>query len=224
MKLVGYIRVSTEEQGVSGLSLEAQITKLQRYCGVYDHHLGDLYEDVISSGKPLIDRPGWGCVRRALVNGADGVIITKLDRAFRNAREALTTLDELTAAGKHLVIIDEQIDTTSAIGRFFFTITAAFAELERRLISDRTKAALQAKKARGEHLGRHDCIPQSTIERAWFLKQFGWDGATYTDDKPSPPQPSWRSVTKKIREEGLGDYHAGSLYRAVARTKKKEHL
>jgi len=78
----------------------------------------------------------------------------KLDRLFRNATDALQKSAEWDKAKLALHILDmdgSNIDTASAVGKMFFTMTAGFAEMERNLISERTKAALSFKKASRRH-------------------------------------------------------------------------
>ena len=151
-KVYGYIRVSTEAQGDSGLSLEAQEEKIKAYCMIHDLELvGGVSE--VASAKTL-KRPGLqSLLDKARAGQIDGIVILKLDRMFRNTQDALKTAQELDKAGVALHSINENLDTKSAMGRFFFTLMAAIADMERGIISERTITGLEAKKARGERLG-----------------------------------------------------------------------
>ena len=82
------------------------------------------------------------------------ILIHKFDRAFRNVKDALNTLDELKEIGVDFVSITEQVDTTSAMGKFFFVIISGFAELERGLTSERLNLTLDSKFEQGIMVGK----------------------------------------------------------------------
>lgn len=155
MKVLGYVRVSTEEQSREGVSLDMQKSKIRAYCDLDDLELVDILEDAGISAKNITGRPGFqAALDRVFNEEADGVVVWKLDRAFRSTQDALNVAERLNKQGKALVSISEKLDTTSAIGEFFFTLMASLAQMERRLIGERTTAALQAKKAKGERVGQ----------------------------------------------------------------------
>lgn len=79
-------------------------------------------------------------------------MVHSLSRLARSTRDAIGIAEALGAAGADLVSITEKIDTTTGMGRFFFTTIAALAQLERDQISERTKAALAHKRAKGERV------------------------------------------------------------------------
>lgn len=153
MRAVGYVRVSTEKQATIGVSLEAQREKIRLYSDLKDFELINIISDDGLSGKNL-NRPGvqaiLGIARR---KEAGAVIILKLDRMFRDTVDALQTAKELDRLGVSLHSISESLDTKSAMGRFFFTLTASLSELERNLIAERTVMALAHKKAKGQRVG-----------------------------------------------------------------------
>ena len=153
MKAIGYIRVSTEDQAREGVSLENQRAKIQAYAQLKDLELLDIIEDAGLSAKNL-NRPGAREVLRLAKAGAiDAVIVFKLDRMFRSTVDALETTRHFDKWGIAFHSINENLDTKSAMGKFFFTLTAAIAEMERGIVSERTKAALQHKRDNGEKTG-----------------------------------------------------------------------
>ena len=154
-----YIRVSTEEQAVSGLGLEAQMTAIELYCKMKQLEIVEVFRDEgVTSSVPLAKRPeGSELVRRIKAREAGAVITSKLDRMFRSTLEALTTVEGWQKIGFRGYFIDiggMSLDTSSATGRLMFTLMSGIAELERTLISERTSAALQAKIKRGESLAK----------------------------------------------------------------------
>jgi DNA invertase Pin-like site-specific DNA recombinase len=155
MKAIGYIRVSTEDQAAHGISLDAQRAKIEAYALTKDLELVGIIEDAGKSAKDL-RRPGvQEVLKKARRKEIDAVIIVKLDRMFRCTVDALNTAQDFDRRGVALHSIHESLDTQSAMGKFFFTLTAALAEMERGLIGERTRAALARKKERGEKTGGH---------------------------------------------------------------------
>lgn len=150
----GYIRVSTSKQKENGHSLEAQQEKIQAYCTMKGFDVAGLFVDPGQSGsKPLAERPEGGAQLVARLRKGDHVIVTKLDRAFRNAVDCLTTVDEWERKGITLHLLDMggiSIDTKTPAGKMFLTMMAGFAEMERALASERTQAVSNHLKAAGK--------------------------------------------------------------------------
>jgi site-specific DNA recombinase len=158
LNVVGYKRVSTEEQSAGGFSLDVQDAKIRQYCELYDLHLIRVISDPGFSGKTL-DRPGIGQVLEALrqrKGGADGVVIAKLDRLTRSLKDWADLIDEFFSekAGKRLFSVGDSIDTRTAGGRLVLNVLMTVAQWEREIIAERTSEALQAKIARGERCGK----------------------------------------------------------------------
>lgn len=152
-KALAYVRVSTTEQAREGVSLDAQEDRIRAYCRMASLELvGTIREEGISAAKPLMDRPGGQEILRAVASRhARHVVALKLDRLFRDAADALnqTRIWDRTGVALHLVDMGgETLNTATAMGRMFLTMTAGFAELERNLISERTQTALSYKKSR----------------------------------------------------------------------------
>jgi site-specific DNA recombinase len=156
---VGYIRVSTEEQAHEGVSLEAQEDCIRAYCLMTRLELVRVIRDEAVTGATLIaDRKGGAELLAAIgPDAAAHVAAVRLDRLLRDAGDALTQTRTWDRAGVALHLIDmggQVMNTSTAMGHMFLTMVAGFAELERNLIAERTKAALAHKKAKGEAVGR----------------------------------------------------------------------
>ncbi len=153
---IGYTRVSTEEQVKEGVSLDAQEERLRAYATAQNINLVNIIrEEGISGTIPLADRPGGADLLQMVGKGkkVQHVIALKLDRLFRDASDCLVQTKVWDKAGIGLHLLDmggQSINTASAMGRMFLTMSAGFAELERNLIAERTAAALQYKKRRLE--------------------------------------------------------------------------
>ena len=152
---VGYIRVSREEQADSQLSLEAQRRQIEAYCQYKGLNLTHFYsDDAVSGGKPLNERPSGGQMFEKIGNGEiKAIVATKLDRMFRNTLDCLLVEHLVQQKGVTLHLLDLNVDTSTAIGKAFLTIAAAFAELELNRGKERTRDALASLKVRGVALG-----------------------------------------------------------------------
>jgi len=147
----GYIRVSTLDQSRHGVSLEAQEERLRAYCVSAGLELmAIIREDGVSGSIPLADRPQGAMLLNAVKHGVGNVVALKLDRLFRDAEDALRQTRSWDKSGVALHLVDmggQSINTASAMGRMMLTMMAAFAELERNLISERTSQALRHKRS-----------------------------------------------------------------------------
>ena len=148
-KAIGYIRVSTEQQVDEGVSLEAQKAKIVAWCKANDYDLANVYMDAGISGKSMDKRTGLADALKAVKKDMV-LVVYSLSRLARSIQDTLSIADGINKAGADLVSLTERIDTTGAMGKMMFTLMAAFNQLERDVTSERTKAALQHKKAKGE--------------------------------------------------------------------------
>ena len=148
-KAIGYIRVSTEQQADEGVSLAAQRAKITAWCALNDYELVAIYEDVGISGKTVSKRPQLQAALSEMKKGM-ALVVYSLSRLARSTKNCIEIADELKATGSDLVSLTEKIDTSSAMGEFFFTLIAALGQMERKVVGERTKAALAHKKANGE--------------------------------------------------------------------------
>ena len=148
MKLVGYVRVSSESQA-ENTSLVEQRKKIEAYCYAFGHELIQVFEEV-GSGKNTVDRPQFVAALEMVRVEADGIISAKLDRLARNTRDVLALVEDvLQPQNKALVLLDLQVDTSSPTGRMILTVMAAVATLERDVINERTQGGRKAKAANG---------------------------------------------------------------------------
>jgi site-specific DNA recombinase len=153
-RVVGYVRVSTQDQSDSGCSLVLQREKIEGYCKLHELELLHIYEDAGLSAKNINGRPAFvGCLEFLRAKKADGLICYKLDRAFRSTTDCLETVEMLKQKGLEFISITENVSTDGAIGTLFVSILASLSAFERQLTSERTSQALQGKIQRGERTG-----------------------------------------------------------------------
>jgi DNA invertase Pin-like site-specific DNA recombinase len=153
---IGYARVSTEDQNLD-LQLEAL-----RAAGC-----ARIYEEKLSGATR--SRPVLRTTLRSLRRN-DTVVVWKLDRLGRSLQDLLGILTTLEHRGIGFCSLSDGFDTTTPTGRLLFQVTGAFAEFERVLISERTKAGMQAARSRGQRIGRPRRLSAEQIEHARFLK------------------------------------------------------
>lgn len=143
---VGYVRVSDADQ-----SEDLQVDALEAAgCDV-------IYGDLGVSGA-RIDRRSLETLWYDLQAG-DVLVVWKLDRLGRSMLHLLQMLEDLSENGIDFIAVTQGIDTTTAIGRMLYGHLAVFAEFEREQIRERTKAGMEAARARGVHIGRPRAIP-----------------------------------------------------------------
>ena len=175
-KLLAYVRVSTDEQGDSGLGLEAQAAAIKVYCDAQGHELYGLLREVESAkGKRPVLEEGLQSIERGEY---DGLIVSKLDRLSRSVVQANEIHDRLDKAGAALIALDLNVDTSTAVGRMMMNVLATVAQWERDTIGERTRSALRAKVARGEPVGRKRVIPDEVRLLAQDLRR---QGLTYSE-------------------------------------------
>lgn len=172
-RAVCYIRVSTEEQARGGVSLAAQEEKLMAYCKLNDlEPVAMIREEGVSGAKSLAVRPGGAELLRLVAKKqAHHVVALKLDRLFRDAADALNQTKAWDKGGVALHLVDmggQALNTASAMGRFFLSMMAGFAELERNLIAERTEMAMAHKKA---HLEAYSPTPYGYNREGDTLKE-----------------------------------------------------
>jgi len=210
MRVVGYVRVSTNEQAENGVSLAAQKQKIRTYCKGNGWQCIAVVRDDGYSAKDL-KRPGLQQILDEVASKTrrfSGIVVTKLDRLTRSVRDLVRLTD---LADKHkvaLVSIQEAVDTSTATGKLFRAIVTSISKWERGIIGERTREALGHKRQNGERIG---AIP-------YGFKLAG-------DGTHLMPVPAERKVLKRIsreRRRGMSyDLIADGLNADRIRTKRK---
>ena len=216
-----YARVSTLGQAEHGVSLDAQIERLQSYAHANGLDVvAVLVETGVSGGVPLGERPQGGKLIEMVESGeVRNIICWKLDRCFRSASDALVVTERWDKIGAAFHVVDlfggQAMNTASPMGKLLFTMTAAFAELEKNLISERTRSALSHKRAHGKVFGStpygQDRLgddlyanpeEQSIIERMRAMRE---SGATL------------RAIADALNDDGIPSKRGGTWYASSIR-------
>ncbi|MEP5730003.1 MAG: recombinase family protein [Sulfitobacter sp.] len=151
MTKIGYLRVSKHEQ-----SPDRQIDGLRGLCD--ELHIERL--SAVSAKRPVFE------ALVAQLKSGDALVVWDLDRAFRSTIDAITTAEKLMTRGVEFQIVSLSIDTATPHGEFAYTIMAAAAQFERRLLCKRTREGLAATRRRGTRLGRPPKLSKAQIGMA----------------------------------------------------------
>lgn len=212
--VIGYLRVSTEEQARSGLGLDAQRAAV---AGEAERR-GWTVQWMVDDGYSAKDlrRPAIQETLGRLENGGPKVlVVAKLDRLSRSLHDFAGLMERARRKGWALVALDLGVDTTTPTGELVASLMAAVAQWERRIIAQRTADALAAKKERGARLGRPVELPDPVRQRIVSERE---DGDTYrqiaerlnAESVPTARGGRWHPATigKVCRSVELDEYAA----------------
>lgn len=202
MRAIGYCRVSTDEQGESGLGLSDQKATVQQEIERRGWDFQAMFADV-ASGKSLRGREDFGRALKTLAEGeADVLVVAKLDRLSRSVSDFAAILAQSQTEGWALDICDLGVDTTTPSGKMVAQIMMVLAEWEREMIGDRTRRALQAARAQGTRLGRPRGVDDETLRLIRMLREAG---------------KSYASIAASLDAEGVPTAQGGKWQAATVR-------
>jgi len=219
MTVYGYVRVSTLTQAREGESLEAQKRQVTSYAASRGAELTDtnIFVEAGVSGSTEFAKREKGAVLCAALQTGDMVIFPKLDRAFRNTRDALNVLHDLRTRGVSVHFIDLGGDVTgNGVGAIVFTILAAFATFERERIATRIREVKLLKKSQGKFTGGKRAfgydiengikVPREDEQEVIAqMKSMRLGGASLRSIE------AWLSETKSVRLSTMGVRHVLSM-------------
>lgn len=195
--VVGYSRVSTEEQAVSGLGLAAQRQAIELEVERRGWTLVGIETDEGASAKSL-KREGLARALNCVSRGEAAVLmVSKLDRLSRSVSDAAGLMERAAREGWKIASLDLGVDTTTPAGEAMANVMVAFGQLERRLIGQRTKDALAQKRREGARLGRPQTLASET--RAWIIAQAN-SGL------------GWTEIARQLNNESVPTAHGGSKW------------
>lgn len=148
-KAIGYVRVSTDKQAEDGVSLAAQIQKIEAWANLNDYTLIEIFRDEGISGATLDKREGINTALNKLKKGM-AFVCYSLSRISRDTIDTIQISRRIEKLGADLVSLSEKIDTTGASGKMVFNMLAVLNQFERDQIAERTKFAMQYKKSKAQ--------------------------------------------------------------------------
>ena len=150
-----YIRVSTEDQARGGFSLGEQKEKLLQLCNFKEYEVFKVYEDAGISAKDMAHRPAFQEMLADMKKGKINYIVAyKLDRVTRSVRDLEELIAVLEKHNTYLVCDRDDVNTSTANGRFFVRMLTVLSQLEIEIVSERTKFGLNGAIKSG-HLPRY---------------------------------------------------------------------
>lgn len=165
-RVVAYVRVSTQEQADSGAGLAAQRAAIEAEVKRRGWKLIAILEDAGVSGKSTNGRKALqGALSMLEAGAAEALVVTKVDRLARSLIDFCGLMEQAKRGGWALIALDAAFDMTTPQGRAMTQMLGVFAELERGLISQRTKDGLAAKRAMGVVIGRPRTMPDRVVDR-----------------------------------------------------------
>ena len=197
--MFGYTRVSTEEQAETRNGLEAQQAVIAAEATRRDWNV-EYFTDPGVTGK-IVGLQLQEVLQLLASGQGDGLVVAKLDRLSRSILNASRIIEADNEQGWALVVLDLGVDLTTAAGRMMAHTMLSFAQYERELISERTKAGLAAKKARNEPIGRPRLAKPGVVRRIVLDRDAGLSfdriaSALTAEGILSPAgRPTWQSST-----------------------------
>lgn len=219
---IGYVRVSTQKQVDDGVSIDAQISKIQAWASLNDYQLINIFVDEGISGKGTANRPQLNEALELLEKG-NAFVFYSLSRVSRNVIDTINIGDQIRKKGADMVSLSEKIDTTGASGRMIFNLLAVLNQFERDQIAERTKLAIGHLRDNGKVFSHtpfgydrndHDLIP-NTLEQATIatMKQLTRSGY------------GARKIATHLNKQGIKSKHGGKWYaKTVDQVLKREKL
>ncbi len=166
IRAAAYIRVSTAEQAESGAGLAAQRKTIMNEIERRGWELREVFSDAGVSGKSLSGRAGLDAALASISAGdAQVLIVAKLDRLSRSLLDFAALMARAQKEQWNLVALDLGVDLSTPAGEFLASVMASAAQWERKIIGQRTREGLAAKKAAGVVLGRPRLLPQVVVDR-----------------------------------------------------------
>jgi DNA invertase Pin-like site-specific DNA recombinase len=161
LRAITYGRVSTGRQAASGISLDDQADKLAEVVSnrgwVHIAHL----TDPGLSGRKMTNRKGLlDALARLNRNDADVLVAAKIDRVSRSTTDFARLLDQAEKKGWKLVVLDADVDTTTAAGRLLVDVVSAAASFESRRIGERAKSVHAVRRSQGKRAGQSPVLPE----------------------------------------------------------------
>jgi DNA invertase Pin-like site-specific DNA recombinase len=199
-RVIGYVRVSTDEQHNSGAGITAQRAAITAECERRGWELLRIIGEDSGASSATLDRKGLTSALEALDAGkADVLVIAKLDRLSRSVAQGAQVMDRAKRKGWSLVALDFGLDTTTPAGEMVANVILSTAQYERRLIGERTRAALAAKKAAGVRLGRPQALSDELVRRIRADRQAGQ---------------SFGAIARALEAEGVPTARGGKAWHA----------
>jgi len=218
MKMIGYIRVSTDDQAKEGKSLSIQGLQINHYCELHGHSLDFVFIDFgVSASIELQKRPAGQAMMAAIKDkDIDGIVFQRFDRMFRIAADGLITGGRLIKCGIAVQSINEGVNINTTAGWLVFTMMLGTAEYERNKIIDRAREVTAGLKKQNKVWGH---VPYGCIEYSGkvYRCQATWPMREWIQEMRDKQKFTFNAITKilfknKIEApKGGYEWHASTI-------------
>lgn len=199
-RVLGYTRVSTDEQHASGAGLAAQHAAIRAEADRRGWELVDIVGEDAGASSATLERAGLAAALARLDAGdVDVLVVAKLDRLSRSVAQGAEVMERAKRRGWSLVALDFGLDTTTPAGEMVANVILSTAQYERRLIGQRTREALAAKREQGVRLGRPQVLPDAVVRRI-------------VDEHAAGR--SLRSIAAALESDGIPTARGGAVWHA----------
>lgn len=220
VRLIGYVRVSTDEQASEGVSLDAQRDRLKAYCTAHGYRLVRVEADAGVSGTiPPHRRPGFASALDAVKAGkAEGILALRIDRLSRRSLDAISLMDQSEREGWRLATVTESLDTGTPAGRMVVTILVSLAQYQVDDLREKTADAMR-------HLAREGKVRGRFVPFGFRID--GFPEALKVDDIPREERPADLYLVEHPGEQSilafmLDQREAGKGPRRIANAMNEE--
>ncbi len=201
LRAIIYTRVSTGQQAASGLGLADQLEQAESTAKSRGWQVVHHAKDAGASAKSMKRRPALAKALEMLDRGeADVLVSAKLDRLSRSCMDFGALMERARKKGWSIVCIDLGVDTSTPAGEMMANVVCAFAQYERQMIGERTKASHAVRRSQGQRAGQEPILPTTVRKRIAKERQQGYslqaiaDGLT-ADGIPTAKGGSWYAST-----------------------------
>ena len=216
----GYCRVSTTQQATEGMSLADQQSRIVGYCQANGLPAPtEMFVDAGTSGTTSLEKREHGAALLAAVRSGDHIIVTKGDRLFRSAKNALNIADDLRRRGVSLHLMDTGGEVlNSSISRVIFGVMMMFATLEAERIGERTRSVKEYQRSQGRYVGGQ--VPAGfTREGDQLVRNDAFAATERQILRLTNAGMPTRRVAEKLRQRGVHLSHS-TVYRIATKRRK----
>jgi DNA invertase Pin-like site-specific DNA recombinase len=201
-RAIGYVRVSTDEQHASRAGISAQRAAIRAECERRGWQLLRIVGEDSGASSATLERAGLQRAMDMLDRGAaDVLVIANLDRLSRSVAQGAQVMDRAKRKGWSLVALDFGLDTTAPAGEMVANVILSTAQYERRIIGQRTRDALKAKREQGVRLGRPQVLADHVVHRIVAARDAGL---------------SFRAIAAQLEADGVPTARGGTTWHASA--------
>lgn len=206
---IGYVRVSTQKQVNDGLSIEAQISRIEAWAQFNEYELIQVFVDEGISGKNINNRPKL-TEALSLLEKDMAFVFYSLSRVSRNVIDTIAIGEQIRKASADMVSLSEKIDTTGAAGRMIFNLLAVLNQFERDQVSERTKMVMKYKRENNQ-VYSHVPYGFDRVDKNLIINQDESQNIAYMvrlRDKGY----GFRKIATQLNKDNIKSKHGGQWY------------